>query len=69
MMYWQLENLAARADLVAAADAILQRLLAEADDPSDDAESTLRRLGLVQQWNSREVGLNGESARLLAEVP
>lgn len=64
----QLTNLAgteATASLIATAGALLDQLLAEADDPGGDAATVLRRADRVEEWNARERQQHGERARLL----
>jgi arylsulfatase A-like enzyme len=66
---WQQHNLVddpVHADTVRAADARLDGLLAEAGDEPAPAAATLERLGLVADWNAREVELHGAAARTIA---
>lgn len=65
---WQLRDLVAEpdaADRVAAADARLTGLLAEAGDEFLSADRLLADLGMVEDWNVREAALRGDRARLL----
>ncbi|TDD25534.1 hypothetical protein E1294_02805 [Nonomuraea diastatica] len=65
---WQLNNLAgdpASASRVAAADDRLSALLAESGDGFWPAGRLLTELGLVDDWNAREIALRGDRARLL----
>ena len=65
---WQLDNLVtapAARHLHRRMDSLVDLMLADAGDVPSPGEAMLRRLGLVEEWNARELELHGAQARLV----